>query len=1054
MPLIGICFSFNNNNIMKKFFLFSIALIFVINAGFSQSKNNDWENPQKFEQNKEKPHATFMLFKNPSDVVVDEYARSPYHLSLNGKWKFTYVDKYANRIKDFYRTDLNTSKWSDIKVPSNWEIEGFGIPIYTNIKYPHPNNPPFIGENNPVGTYRKDFYVPATFKGHEVVLHFGSITGAAFVYVNGKYVGLSKASKTPAEFNITKFLQPGKNLLAVQVFRWHDGSYMEDQDFWRISGIERNVFLLALPKTTIWDFFIKGDLDDQYKNGLFSTDIVLRQFNNTHMKNGVLSVAVLDNNGKSVFSDQKNITLNTDSLQTVKFSGTIVNVAKWSAEKPNLYDCIISFKPNNGEALYTGAKIGFRKVEIKNAVLMVNGVPLRVTGTNRHEHDPVLGHVPTKELMMKDISLMKQFNINADRTSHYPNDPEWYKLCDKYGIYIVDEANIETHALGAEKQSWFDKNKHICFLPEWAPSIIDRHVRMVERDKNHPSVILWSLGNESGNGQVMKDAYKWIKERDHTRYVQFESANKDWNTDIYCPMYPSISEMEEYAKDANPKVPFIMCEYAHAMGNSSGNFREYFDIMERSPHMQGGFIWDWVDQGFKTRDAGANTFFAYGGDLGSYHLYNDENFCANGLVAADRSPHPGFFEVKKVYQAINFKEKDLNKGTITIKNDYGFTNLNEYNFRWQIYKNGEKIKDGNFNIDVAPGQSKEINVALPNINTGGYDEFFLNVQAFTKTATEMVPLNHEIANHQFKLGGDYFAAAKPLNGNLKITKTDDKLSFTSGEVSGEFDLKNGNLNSYKNAKGMSAKRLPEPFFWRAPTDNDFGNHMPLRLGVWRNAHANIKLKNITSGEQNADGISITANYELTGIGVPYTVEYKILNDGAIQITPSIDMTGRDLPELPRFGMRMALPDSYSNIEYYGRGPWENYSDRNESSFVGLYKDNSENMFTANYIRPQENGYRTDVRWLTITNQNGNGYKIEGIQPICFSALKYSTEALDPGLTKKQQHPKDLRPSDEVHLQIDLKQRGVGGDDSWGALPHKPYRLQDKKYTYSYIVRLL
>lgn len=1037
---------------MRSLFCLS-ALLLISFLSLSQSQNNDWENHQKFEQNKERPHATFMLFKNAADVIADDYARSPNHLSLNGTWKFTYVDKHASRIKDFYRADLNTSKWSNIKVPSNWEIEGFGIPIYTNIKYPHPNNPPFIGENNPVGTYRKDFYVPNTFTGKEVMLHFGSITGAAFVYVNGKYVGLSKASKTAAEFNITKFLQPGKNLLAVQVFRWHDGSYMEDQDFWRISGIERDVFLFAMPKITVWDFFIKGDLDNQYKDGLFSTDVTLRQFKNSAIKNGTVTLNLLDKKGKSVFTQQKNISLTNDSLQTINFSATIPNPEKWAAETPNLYDCIISFKPATGETQFTGAKIGFRKVEIKNAVLMVNGVPLRVTGVNRHEHDPVRGHVPTKELMMKDIALMKQNNINADRTAHYPNDPLWYKLCDKYGLYLVDEANIETHGLGAEKQGHMDKTRNICYLPEWAPSIFDRHVRMVERDKNHPSVILWSLGNESGNGPVMHDAYKWIKERDNTRYVQFESANKDWNTDIYCPMYPTIKEMQDYAADPNPKVPFIMCEYAHAMGNSTGNFREYFDIMGRSPHMQGGFIWDWVDQGFKTKDAGGNMFYAYGGDLGSYHLYNDENFCANGLLAADRTPHPGLHEVKKVYQHINFEEKDLSKGIITVRNDYGFTNLDNYNFKWQVYKNGEKIKDGAFNINLEPGQSKDVNIALPSITTNSTDEFYLNVSAITKTATEIVPLNHEIANEQFKLGGDYFTASKNIKGNLKINKSDDKLTFTSGDVSGEIDLKNGNISNYKNGKGMSSANTPEPFFWRAPTDNDFGNQMPTKLGIWRNAHVNKKLKNISVGEQNADGVKVIADYELTGIAVPYTVEYKILNDGAIQITPSMDITNRNLPELPRFGMRMILPKNFDNITYFGRGPWENYSDRNESSFIGLYKDNSKNMFTSNYIRPQENGYRTDVRWLTVTNEKGNGYRIEGLQPICFSAIEYSTEALDPGLTKKQQHPTDLRPSENIYLQIDLNQRGVAGDQSWGALPHKPYRLEDKKYSYSYILRL-
>ncbi len=1036
-----------------KLFLWIILILFSTTSD-AQPASNDWENPGLFALNKEPGHATFMLFRTAADVVKDDYSRSPCHQTLNGTWKFIYAGRAVDRIRDFYKKDLNMAKWSDIRVPGNWELQGFGIPIYTNIQYPFPKNPPFVGEDNPVGTYRKEFTVPATFNNHEVILHFGSITGAAFVYLNGQKVGLSKASKTPAEFNITKYLKPGKNILAVQIFRWHDGSYLEDQDFWRISGIERDVFIYALPRTSVWDFFLKGDLDNSYKDGLFSAEISLRQFRNAVAKSGVLSVEILGKSGKAVFSQEKNVTFSSDSLLNTTFSGVVRNPDKWTAETPNLYDCIISFKPVGGVATYTGAKIGFRKVEIKDAQLMVNGVPLRVTGVNRHEHDPVLGHVSTKELMLKDISLYKQNNINADRTCHYPNDPEWYKLCDQYGIYLIDEANVETHGMGAGKQGWFDTAAHPCYRPEWAPSIRERHVRLVERDKNHPSVIIWSLGNESGNGPVMHESYSWIKQRDNTRPVQFESAGKDWNTDVYCPMYPGIDEMKNYAADPNPKWPFIMCEYAHAMGNSTGNFREYWDIIESSPHMQGGFIWDWVDQGFKTKSPSGDLFYAYGGDLGSYDRHNDENFCANGLVAADRTPHPGLHEVKKVYQHINFKAKDLAKGIVTVKNDYGFIDLSNFDFGWQLMQNGKKIADGKFEANVAPGQSRDITIDLPKQSYSGTDEYFLNLYAYSRSATELLPAHYEMASHQFALGGNYFSGPKAVQGGLKGYKSESKLTFTAGEVSGEFDLRNGRLVSYKKSNSMSSNRLPEPYFWRAPTDNDFGNQMPSVLGIWRNAHVNMLLKSVTAGEVGIDGITITLSYELSGIGVPYTVIYKILNDGALQVTPSIDLTGRDLPEMPRFGTRMVLPESYNRVSYLGRGPWENYSDRNESAFVGYYEDSPEHMFTSSYIRPQENGYRTDVRWLTITNEKGNGYRIEGLQPICFSAINHSTEAMDPGLTKKQQHPSDLRPEQNVFLQIDLNQRGVGGDNSWGRLPHEPYRLEGKKYSYSYIIRLL
>lgn len=1031
------------------------AVVLLANVAFGQSKNNDWENPQFFELNKEKPHATFMLFDKKQDVTEDDYNKSPYYQSLNGTWKFVYVDKYANRIKDFYQTGIDDSKWNDLPVPSNWELKGFGIPIYTNIIYPFPKNPPFIGDNNPVGTYRKQFTVPADWDGREVILQFGSITGCAFVYVNGQKAGMTKASKSPAEFDVTKYLKKGNNLLAVQVFRWHDGSYLEDQDFFRLSGIERDVFLYALPKLTVWDFFLKGDLDAQYKNGQFTADVDVRKFANNNINSGNLVVELRDKTGKTIFTQQKKVTVTADTLQTVHFAGDINNPLKWSAEAPNLYDCIITLKDNQGKTIaLTGAKIGFRKVEIKNAQLMINGVATYVHGTNRHEHDEVNGHVPNKELMLKDIQLMKQYNINADRASHYPNDPYWYKLCDKYGLYLVDEANIESHGMGATGQGWFDTTVHPAYLPVWAPAHMDRIHRLVERDKNHPSVIIWSMGNECGNGKVFHDAYLWLKQRDKTRYVQFEQAHEDWNTDIVCPMYPGIDYMKAYAA-SNKQRPFIMCEYSHAMGNSNGNFQEYWDIIMSDKKMQGGFIWDWVDQGLKTTTPHGRTFWAYGGDLGGYNLHNDENFCANGLVAADRSIHPGLHEVKKGYQNILFKAKDISRGIITIQNLYNFTNLDQFNFKWELYRNGEQVNAGTFAVNVEPHKEKDVTLSLPEYKSPEGTEYFLNVYAYTKNATDIVPSGHEVAREQFKKAGKYFYKQPAVKGKLLVAREGNKLTFIAGNVKGEFDLKDGRLRQYTlNSYSTVLNQFPEPYFWRAPTDNDFGNGMPLNLGIWRTAHANRIVKDVQAGEKSDSGVAVKIIYELTAIKVPYTVEYLIKDDGSLRVTSSIDMTGRDLPELPRFGMRMQLPSAYTNLTYYGRGPWENYSDRNTSAFVGLYKDEVKNQFTWNYIRPQEGGYKTDVRWLTLTNDEGKGLSIEGIQPICFSAVNNLAEDLDPGLTKKQQHLTDIKPRSEVYLNVDLKQRGVGGDNSWGALPHQPYRLLDKKYSYSYIIKLV
>ncbi|HVX51772.1 MAG TPA: glycoside hydrolase family 2 TIM barrel-domain containing protein [Chitinophagaceae bacterium] len=1038
---------------IQKALLVSVSLALFSVKIFAQQQNNDWENPRLFQVNKEQPHASFMVYNNAADVINDDYSKSLYYQSLNGIWKFVYTAKCANRIMDFYKPDLDTRTWNEISVPSNWELKGFGIPIYTNIVYPFPKNPPYVGEDDPVGTYRREFTVPQDWDGREVLLHFGSITGCAFVYVNGQKVGMSKASKSPAEFNITPYLKKGSNLLAVQVFRWHDGSYLEDQDFWRLTGIERDVFLYALPKLTVWDFFLKGDLDAKYVNGVFSADVTLRQFKGNRVKQATATIEIFDKTGKKVFSNAQPFTATNDSLQLLHFSGAVTSPAKWSAETPELYNCIITLKDGNGDILYTGAKMGFRKVEIKDSQLMVNGVAVTVHGTDRHEHDDVNGHVPSKELMLKDIQLMKEYNINAVRCSHYPNDPYWYKLCDEYGIYLVDEANVEVHGMGASGQGYFDTTVHPAYLPEWEPEFMEREQMLVERDKNHPSVIIWSMGNECGNGKVFHDAYKWIKQRDNTRFVQFEQAGEDWNTDIVCPMYPGISHMKAYAANADKKRPFIMCEYSHAMGNSNGNFREYWDIINSNPKMQGGFIWDWVDQGIRTRDAAGNVYWAYGGDLGGYNLHNDENFCANGLVAADRTIHPGLNEVKKVYQNITFAAKDISKGVITISNLFAFTNLNQYNFTWQLYRNGEKIKEDNFTVDLAPGRQKDVTLPIPLMKSPEGSEYFVNIIATSKAANGLVPAGHVAATEQFKLAGDYFAGSKPAEGTLTITKDANKLTFKSGEVTGEFNIRQARFTMYKKG-AMQLYWLPEPYFWRGPTDNDFGNGMPALLGVWRTAHIDRKVKNVTVGEQDANGVAIKVEYELTAIAVPYTIDYLITNNGSIQVTASMDMTGRDLPELVRFGMRTQLAPQYYNLSYYGRGPWENYSDRKESAFVGLYSDSVGNQYCNGYIRPQESGYKTDVRWFTLTDNKGNGLRVSGVQPICFSATNHSDESLDPGLTKKQQHPSNLPPDNNVHVHIDLAQRGVGGDNSWGALPHQQYRLLDKKYSYSYTITLL
>ncbi len=1029
-----------------------IAILLLFMAMKVSAQLRDWENPALVNVNQENPRASFFSYEDDADAIKDDPSSSAYFKSLNGDWKFSYVSKLADRDQGFYREDLPDAGWANIQVPSNWELRGFGIPIYTNITYVFPKNPPHVGEDVPVGTYRKHFTIPASWDGRQVFIQFGSITGCAMIYLNGQKVGMSKVSKSAAEFNITPYLKSGDNVLAVQVFRWHDGSYLEDQDFWRLSGIERDVCLFSVPTLSLWDFFVKADLDSRYTNGVFSATLDLRKFKNAPITNGSLQVRLMDGAGKAVFSQTRKVNA-TDSLTKIEVSGTVPGVSKWSAEAPNLYTCIISLKDEQGKILsLTATKTGFRKVEIKNRQLCVNGVPVYVKGVNRHEHDPVNGHAPNRELMIKDIQLMKQFNVNAVRASHYPNDPLWYKLCDEYGLYVVDEANIETHGMGATFQGWFNQEVHPAYLPAWAPAHLDRIHRLVERDKNHSSVIIWSMGNECGNGPVFFDAYKWIKQRDPSRPVQFEQAGEAENTDIVCPMYPRIRHMKEYAASDKTR-PYIMCEYSHAMGNSNGNFQEYWDIIRSDKKMQGGFIWDWVDQGIRTSTADGRVFYAYGGDLGSYHITNDENFCANGLVAADRSPHPGLYEVKRTYQNILFSAFDAGKSGVTVENLFDFTDLNKYRFRWELLKNGEPVKSAAFNLQLAPHQKKFVKLPLPAVNDKNDDEYLLNLYAFSSVETALVPAGHELAREQFVI------REKPLtvaagNGSVTVDKKGDVLDISAGALKAKFNTSTGEFFGLTSTTGMRLGGLPKPYFWRAPTDNDFGNQMPVNMGVWRTAHVNPELVGVEVGQAGEGGLPIKVNYRLRGLNVPYVLEYIVTPRGDVRITASIDMEGTNLPELPRFGMRLTLPAAFTGLNYYGRGPWENYPDRKGAAFIGKYSADVRELSMSNYIRPQEYGYHTDVRSLTLHDKQQHKLSILAVnKPFCFSALNNLAEDLDPGLTKKQQHPTDVKPRSEVFLQIDLSQRGLGGDDSWGALPHGQYRLMAKKYAYSYIVRI-
>lgn len=1015
----------------------------------------DWENPEVFAVGRLEPRATFYNYPDALSALTGNYKESDRYMSLNGKWKFNYAAKPADRPKDFYTENYDTSSWADITVPGNWEMQGFGTPIYVNIGFGgFPVNPPFTSHtDNPVGSYRRTFDLPESWKGDRIFLHFGGSTSGMYVWVNGKKVGYVQSTKNPAEFDITDFVKPGKNSVACEVYRWTDGSYLEDQDFWRLSGLERDVYLYATPQQRIADFFVQAGLDSKYKNGEFKIDVDLKNYESSAAPVN-LYVTLYAPDGKLVYAEGKSISIPSSGEVTVPMEAKLKNVKRWSAETPDLYSLVIRLSGKDGKNMEaTSVKVGFRTVEIKNAQLLVNGEAIEVHGVDLHEHHELTGHAVDRATMIKDLQTMKQHNINAIRTSHYPQSPLMYELCDEYGMYIVDEANIEIHGMGVRNNRDLDTVPHPAYRPEWRAQMLDRERSLVERDKNHPSVITWSLGNEAGNGENFKAAYRWIKERDKTRPVQFEQANEDPHTDIVCPMYPSIEHMKRYAARTDVTRPYIMCEYAHAMGNSTGNFQEYFDIIRSSPHMQGGFIWDWVDQGFLTKDEEGRPYWAYGGDFGARDLRNDDNFCINGLVQPDRTPHPGLNEVKKVYQDIRFTPTADNK-ELSIENHFNFRDLSNYTFPWYLLRDGEVVKKGEFaKVNAAPGKS--VKVKMPAVDMKDGADYTFQVYALTKTGDDMIPANHEVAREEVELQAHKeFAPAVATAPVVKETEYGKHhvpvWSITGDGVEVVID-KQGRIRAYNAAGRNLINDGIEPSFWRAPTDNDWGNQAHIRLNAWRCAaeNAGAPTVNLT---QTGNEVKVVLKRELDDVGCDYETIYTVYGDGTLGVTETmIPKEGRKVPELMRFGTVIPMPKSYENFLWYGRGPWENYSDRKHSSFVGLYEGKVADQRYP-YIRPQESGNKTDVRWAELTDNEGYGLRVTAQNLLNVSALDVTPASLDPGLDKHNMHNSDIWPDrDRVYFNIDLAQRGLAGDDSWGRAPHAPYLLPGGSYTYTYFL---
>jgi len=1034
-------------------------------VAFTEKEPRDWENPEVFNINRENPTASLISFPDEKSALDAIKTNSPNYLSLDGKWKFNWVKSPDQRPFWFFKDDYDTRDWKDIEVPSNWQMKGYDIPIYVNINYPYKNDPPRIPHDfNPVGSYKRSFKVPSDWKEKEVFLHFGAVSSAFYVWVNEQLVGYSEDSKVPAEFNITKYLKAGNNNVSVEVYRWCDGSYLEDQDFWRLSGIQRSVFLHARPKTFIADFFAVGDLENNYNDGHLKLDVSLKG-TSAAMIDYVVDATLFDGT-KKIFTESKDIKL-SEGKGEVRFSKNFPGIKKWSNEKPNLYSLVISLKDSNGNIFESvSSKIGFRKVEIINSQLLVNGVAIYIKGTNMHEHNDKTGHVIDEATILKDIRMMKSNNINAVRTSHYPQQELWYEMCDKYGLFLVDETDIESHGIG------YNKDVTLADKPEWAAAHLDRAQRMVERDKNHPSVIIWSLGNEAGDGNNFLKNYKWIKSRDLTRPVQYERAEKETNaperhTDIMCPMYARIGEIESYAKDTKNDRPLILCEYAHAMGNSTGNLQDYWDVIEKYPKLQGGFIWDWVDQGLLKTNENGEKYWTYGGDYGEAGIPSDGNFCLNGLVWPDRTPHPGLYEVNKVYQYVGFEPVDLNNGMVRIKNKYDFTNLSEFNFEWEVVSDGIVKQSGKIPIpDMKPKAGLLVQIPVEKIVPAPGAEYFLNIRVSRSDEWNYVPEDHVYASAQFKLPveGKPVPAKQDALAVLQTKTVGKKLEVSGVDLKIVFDLAIGRLESF-NFKGKELiKKGPEPDFWRPPTDNDYGYNMDKLLGVWKKAGERTIVTKANISQPELGKVIVTFTYDIPDTEgkkiAGYASSFTIFGSADVVVKNQFSKLSDNIPEIPRMGMQMQIPEEFTNLTWLGRGPHENYVDRKTSAYVGLYESTVADQYTP-YIRPQENGYKTDTRWLVLTDDNGTGILISGDPLICFEALNNIHDDFEsPGKLSQYRkdaitantHTVDVKPRDLVNLNVDLGQMGVGGDDSWGARIHPQYRLLDKKYEYSFRFR--
>lgn len=1023
-----------------KTFRVAAAAVCAVSACLAQSRP-EWDDVKVLHQGTEKPHATMMVYPSKALALAGDRAKSPWFKLLNGTWKFHWVEKPADRPADFYKPAFSDASWKTIPVPSSVEYQGYGTPIYTNIIYPFkhdPKGPPVVPHDpNPVSSYRTRFAVPADWKGREILLHFAGVDSAFYVWVNGEKAGYNEDSRTPAEFNITKLVKPGENLLAVEVYRFSDGSFLEDQDMWRMSGIFRDVYLWSTAPQHVRDFEIKADAEGSVA---VTAEVI---------GSGTLTLELLDSAGKPVIQP---VVQKVTAGQPAKLSASVAKPLKWTAETPNLYQALLTLSGENNRPIEViPSAVGFRTVEIKSGRFLINGQAVLIKGVNRHEHSPDTAKYVPRELMVKDIELMKQFNVNAVRTSHYPNDPYWYELCDRYGLYVLDEANIESHGYGNDPRNRLSND------PEWREAHLDRVRRMLERDKNHPSVVIWSFGNESGDGPNVAAAYQWVKHRDPSRPFHYEgtTAHGGSNADINSFMYPPPERMAAEAKK-RPEMPLLLCEYTHAMGNSNGGLDRYWQLFYADNNMQGAFVWDWVDQGLRVpvpaeyRDkSGTKTFLAYGGWWEDpLRLHNDNNFCMNGLVNADRKPHPGLHAIKYVYRYVHTTPVDLKSGRIRIKNWHDFINTRDVvEGSWSVMADGRSIGSGRLpDLDLNPRQEKEFTLALPEIQPAAGTEYWLNLSFVTRADTAWAKRGHEVAWDQFRLPVE--APAAPLmtskGTNLAVAEKGATIEFTGPEFTLNFDRSTGTIAGYTWKGTKLIDNGPLPSLWRALTDNDRGgwkaigdmaqrrpemNVMRWRDAVEKRRVAGVDLKRLDDGSA-----TVTVRLEYPDTQSKQTMAWTVHATGDI-ILESTFQGGANAPMIPRMGTELVLAPGLENLAWYGRGPVETYIDR-AFERVGVYKSTVDREW-VDYSRPQENGNKADVRWVALTNDKGVGLLAVGSPLLSVGARHTSAKDIEAA-----DYSFKLPKRPEVYLNLDGRQMGVGGIDSWSpnAYPVEPYRI--------------